>query len=155
MIAAFDSALENGFIERQRHGAGGGVAVFFEVVEDAVAVDLQDVDGGVDDADVGLVGNVKVDVFGLHVRIREHILNRVAKNGDSPAEDGPAIHVHEMEALVEIFGRGRHAAAARGPAEKIAAGTIGAEAVRDQALLGRPLADEHGSSPIAKEGETS
>ena len=38
MIAAFDSALENGFIERQRHGAGGGVAVFFEVVEDAVAV---------------------------------------------------------------------------------------------------------------------
>jgi len=46
----------------RRDRAGGGVAVALEVVEHALAGDVQDVDGGVDDADVGLVRDVEIDL---------------------------------------------------------------------------------------------
>ena len=52
---------------------------------------------------------------------RQHVLDRVAQDGDRPAEDGPAVHVHVVQALVEQFGRRRHAAAAGGPAQQVAA----------------------------------
>ena len=61
-VAGLDAALGDRLVQGQRDRAGGGVAVAVEVVEDPAARDVQHVDGGVDDADVGLVRDVQVDV---------------------------------------------------------------------------------------------
>ena len=48
-------------IERDRDRAGRGVAVAFEVLVDGVAVEAEDVAGGVDDPHVGLVRDEPAD----------------------------------------------------------------------------------------------
>ena len=104
------------------------------------ARDVQHVDGGVDDADVGLVRDVQVDVVRASgSACLEHVLNGVAQDGDGPAKDGPAVHVHVVQALVEQLGRRRQPAAAGGPAQQVAAAAVGAQAVAEDALV-RPAA---------------
>src|SRR5207245_6396121 len=97
--------------------------------------DVQDIDRRVDDADIRLMRNVKVDVVGAKLTRREHVLDGVAEDGDGPAENGPAVHVHVVQPFGEQVGRRRQAAAAGGPAEQIPAGAIGAHAVTEEALV--------------------
>src|SRR6266446_5039477 len=73
-VTGFDPAFLNRLVQGQGHAAGGGVAIAFQVVEDARAGDVQDVDGRIDDADVGLVRDVQVDVFRLQAAVLEDIL---------------------------------------------------------------------------------
>ena len=67
-VAAIEPLLLDELVEGDRDRAGRGVAVAFEVLEDGVAVEAQDVAGGVDDPDVGLVGDEPADVVDPAVR---------------------------------------------------------------------------------------
>ena len=134
-----NAPLRHRLVQRQRHRAGRGVAVAVEVVEDLAARDVQHVDGGVDDADVGLMRDVQIDVLRLQAGGVEHVLNGVAQDGDGPAEDGPAVHVHVVHALGQQFRRRRQAAAAGRPAQQVAAAAVRPEAEAEHALV-RPAA---------------
>ena len=123
-----DPALGECLVERDGDGTRGGVAIFFEVAEDLVAGHFEDIDRRVDDANVGLVRDEKIDIFGGEPGMTQDILDGVAQDGDSPAKDGPAVHVEEMEALLDVAGGWREAAATGWAVEQIAATTIGAEA---------------------------
>ena len=65
LIASFDFAFAVGLVEGDGDGGGGGVAVFVQVDEDAVLGDGEAVGDGIDDAEISLVGDDEVDVFGL------------------------------------------------------------------------------------------
>src|SRR5579864_5613689 len=101
VVVRLDPAFADGFIQGQRDRAGGGVSVTGQVVKHLAAGDVQNIDGGIDDANVGLVGNVQVDGAGAQFAILEDVLNRVAQDGDGPAKDGAAVHVHVMQALAQ------------------------------------------------------
>ena len=60
-----DLAVLDQLVEGDRDRAGRGVAVPLEVLEDGVAVEPEDVAGGVDDPDVGLVRDEPADVVDL------------------------------------------------------------------------------------------
>ena len=123
-----DPALGECLVKRDGYGTRGGVAIFFEVAEDFVAGHFEDIDRRVDDANVSLVRDKKIDIFGGEPGMTQDILDGVAQDGDSPTEDGPAVHVEEMEALLDVAGGWREAATTGWAIEQIAATTIGAEA---------------------------
>src|SRR5262249_30509101 len=123
-MAGLESALADGLIHRQRHAAGGRVAVAVEIVEDARTRDGQHVEGGVDDADVGLVWDVQVHVFGRHAGGLEDILNRVAQDVHGPAEDGTPVHVHVVQPGGQHLRRELHPTPAGGPAEQLTAAAV-------------------------------
>ncbi len=97
------------------------------------------------------MGEVKVDLAGGHAGVLEHVLNRVAHDRDGPTEDGSAIHVHIVQALFEQLRRGGQAAAARRPAQEVAAGAVGAEAVAEDTLIGPAARHEDRAGTVAEE----
>src|SRR5205823_3636572 len=110
-----DQAIGDGFVKRQGNGARRSVSVAFQIVVNLAARNVQNVDGGVNDADVGLVRDVQIDVPGAQAAGAEDVLDAVAENRYGPTKDGPAFHLHEVLSLSEKLRRGRQAAAAGGP----------------------------------------
>src|SRR5207249_3488183 len=151
-VVGLKAAFLAGLVQGQGDGAGRGVAVLVEVVEDPAAGNVQDVNGGVDDANVGLVGNVQVDLVGAQAAVVQDILNGVAQDGDGPPEDGPAIHVHVVQAFLQKFRGGGQAAAASGAAQKVAAAAIGPKAIAEDALVGSATGEENRPGAVAEQG---
>lgn len=152
-IASIDSIFFEKFVERDRDGSGGCIAIAFEIFEDAVAVESHDIACGMDDPDVGLMRDEPANVVDGHSGISEHILRRVSQNSDSPLEDGPAVHGQVLEAVFDGFKRGRDPAAASGPVQEVAARSIGAELVGDHALIGRAGGQKDSACAVSKQGE--
>src|SRR5262249_21655843 len=115
------------------------------------AADVQDVDGGVDDADVRLVRDVQVDVVGAEAGVPQHVLDGVAQDGDRPAEDAAAVHVHVVQAAREQLRRRRHAAAAGRAAEQVAAAAVGPHAVAQDALVRPAARQQYRPRPVAEQ----
>src|SRR5438477_3937197 len=91
-LARLEAPFLDRFIQGQGHRAGRRVAVTLQVVEHSAARNVQYVDTRVDDADVGLMRDVKMNVHGLQAAVLEDVLDGVAEDFDGPAEDGPAVH---------------------------------------------------------------
>src|SRR6185437_7626393 len=62
-LSRMQSAVRDRFVQRQRHGTGRRVAVAVEVVVYLAARNMQHINGGVDDADVGLMRDVQIDIL--------------------------------------------------------------------------------------------
>src|SRR5262249_30279921 len=74
-LAWLDPPFGHRFIESQGHGTGRGVAIAFEVVEDPGTWDVQHINRRIDDADVGLVRDVHIDVAWTETAVAQHILD--------------------------------------------------------------------------------
>src|SRR6516165_7877615 len=106
-VAGLNTSFGVGFVQGNRDRSCRGVAVTIEIGVDKTAVNPENVDGGIDDANVGLVGNVQIHVAGLELAHAQHVLNGIAQDGGSPIENGPPIHLHVVQALSNQFGSGR------------------------------------------------
>src|SRR5262245_8183964 len=111
-LPRFQAPFENRFVQRQRNGTGRCVAVLLQVVVNLRSRNVQDVASRVDDPDVRLMREVEIDVLGRQLGVGKNVLDRVAQDGHGPFEDGPAVHEHVVQALVEVFATWRVAAAA-------------------------------------------
>jgi len=112
--------LEPARAERMADGDRSAVDV------DALGIEAEAVDRRERDRRERFIDLPERDVSGLEAARLEHVLDGVAQDRHGPAEDGPAVHVHVVQPLGEQFRRGRQAAAARGPAQHVAAAAVGA-----------------------------
>ena len=64
LVAALEALGAVGLVEGDGDGGSGGVAILVEVDEDTLVGDREAVGDGVDDAQVGLVGQDELDVVG-------------------------------------------------------------------------------------------
>jgi len=62
VVAGLDPAVADGFLERQGYGRARRIAVFVDVDRDPLDRQADAPRGGVDDAEVGLVGDPEVDL---------------------------------------------------------------------------------------------
>ena len=139
-------------IKREGDGGRRGVTVLLQIVKDFGPGDVQHINGRIDDANVGLVGNVEVHIVGFEAGKVQHIGNRVAKDSHGPSENGPAIHVHIVHSLGKEFRGGGQTAATGRPIEKVASPSIGSKAKGDKAFLVRSSGDDKGARTVTKQG---
>src|SRR5439155_21666259 len=83
-ITRLDTSLRPRFVEAERDRGGRGVAVALQIVIDLAARDLENVDGRIDDANIGLVRHVEIDIVGPELAVLEHVLNGVTEDVHSP-----------------------------------------------------------------------
>src|SRR5690606_30677739 len=146
-VPLFDPSLVNRFIQGHRDGGRGHVSETVQVDDHLLLRQSEPLDGGVDDADVGLMGHEEVDVLLLHPRLGERLLRGIAHHADGKLENLPAGHGNGVEALVHRVPARRHAGSARGQLQQIPAGPVGTQLKGEKtaSLLHRSQDDRSGS----------
>ena len=116
-------------------------------------METQHVAGGVDDPDVGLMGDKPADLGDLAIAMGENGEGGISQDAHGPLEDGPAIHGEVVKALFEGQRRRGNAAAARRPAEEVASRAVRAKLVGDQPLIFFSGASMTAPAPSPKSGK--
>ena len=98
VVTALDPAEPPGFIERNRDGGRGRVAVTVEIDEKALHRELEVLRDGLDDAEVRLVGDHEPNLISTHLMMFQNIPRRLLHRSNGNFEDFLALHLEEMVA---------------------------------------------------------
>ena len=138
-------------MEGDGDAGGGHVAVALEVDVAVAEVGLQLLGDGLDDPEVGLVGDDQADVGGLEAGALEGALGGGVHGVDGEFVDFLAGHLEGVEVALEDLGVDGEAAAAGGEGEDIGLGAVGAHVSRQDAVPLGPVADDDGAGAVSEE----
>ena len=94
-MAPLDPPVTNGEIEGQRNRGRRGVAMQADRGDHLLGRHTEALAGGLDDADVGLMGNQPVDTVDIDTRLGHHLAGDIDEHLDRKLEDGLAVHAQE------------------------------------------------------------
>lgn len=155
VVAGFDDAGAVGFVEGDGAGGGAGVTEFVDIGKGAFFWDAEAVSGGIDDADVGLMGDDDVDVRRFQAGEIDGPGAGGGDVGDGGLECLLALHVDGIEMQMSILSGDGKGGAASGNIENVGQCPIGPHH-GDQhlwfmySLVGAATAQNGGSSSVAK-----
>lgn len=87
MVSAVESAAAMGFVERDGNRCGRCIAVMVKIDKNLFIGNSKPIGNGIDDAEVGLVGNDAGDVLWLQSRTRDNRLGGIFHARDGVFED--------------------------------------------------------------------
>src|SRR5215471_12102358 len=105
MVAALEATGRDDFVQSQWNAAGGGVAVAVEVDDEFLALDSENVSRRVENAAVGLMKNDQRQIAGGQASRVNYGANRISQQSNGPLKDRAAVHLNELAASGEGFGR--------------------------------------------------
>src|SRR5512133_3959788 len=136
-VTGLQAALALGLLQRERDRRGGRVGHAVDVDDDLLARDAERGRGGLDDADVGLVGDEEVDVLDG----APGALERLAAGGGHPPH-GVTVDVRALHAQDALVALG---------VEQVGLRAVGAEHEAADAELELAAGDDDGAGAVAEE----
>src|SRR5262245_46121365 len=133
-VALLQLAVFNRVADGQRYGRGRSVAVLVNVLDDLALVEADLVGGGVDDPQVGLVGDERADVGPGQVVSLQHRPAQLFHLAHGVLEDRLAVLVDVMHLPVHGLARGRVEAAAAGHIQMFSARAVDLMTVIEDAV---------------------
>ena len=119
MVTRAEPASPVCLVQRDGAGRGRGVAVFVEVHENPFLGNIDALGNGLDDAEVGLVGNEELDVVWLEAGAFNNRISGIPHAGDGVLEDILADHGEGGEAPIGILDGDGTGGAASGNVEEV------------------------------------
>src|SRR5262249_628986 len=123
-VPFLDAAILDRFGQSDGNSPGGRVRVFVDVEHDLLGSEPEFFGAGLDDAKIGLVGNIQREISSAEAVAFENLLRDLYHALDRQLENLPAVLMNVMHFLVDGFMTRGMGAPSRGHVEELAAPAV-------------------------------